>query len=773
MKLFSIHLYLVYIFSLIDGQSLENSECSWQDPGDKITPEIFWINMDKSIDRRINLQNHLEQVKLPHRRVKGLSLDNIYFPEDIRTTWDRYVAKIQTEEFIPHRRRAKINVKRKNYTHVMVGLYGRSKKNKLKEIGCTSSHLEAMRQAIYENKTTSRYALITEDDIQIPFNIDFDGLVASAPDDFGILQLFNSNEGSMESTWLRYIKSGHLWTASVQQQAASFWSTCAYLIDREVMKPIIDKIAYVENGWVYLKIIAGINKPCRPKLTSCCEFQNESMTFRFVDTPPCVWAAKGFQADSFIYATTKTYVLGSPLITNSVGGNQSTFHQDHVESIHQSAFARQRQYINEMISGKHQPPSFVTRACKKPLPITMTLEKRPPCLYPDKLSDTTIAPIYWVNQAEHEQQRVNMKQYLDQFLKRPNRRVEGITVQDLWLPADVRGAWQQRECVFHSSAVQAVPMIGGFQKEGVEDYEGVRNVQLIQINEEFPENIIPKAILSGLCGRGKGHNDMGDLSITVSHLKAIYEAVFLNQSSSPYALIIEDDVLIAFDLDIEELAESAPEDFGLLRLFTSHEQLMERHWVKYVRNNTDYWSPLPTERFYDAWSTKAYIINRKVLKESLQRVMREVLIEVEDPDTSRNQKKLGPDLIKPEESVTKFQKSLEFKVIAGLHNPCLPKECCKIITGKKLVFEEKPPCIRSIMGFLAQRFLWKLAPTYVLNIPVVTSAVNGIDSVFQGEKVEQFQILALKRQKQYINDLISGQVNVPSFAKMSCNRAIS
>ena len=35
------------------------------------------------------------------------------------------------------------------------------------------------KQAIYFNRTPSRFALITEDDIQIPFNIDFEKLVTS------------------------------------------------------------------------------------------------------------------------------------------------------------------------------------------------------------------------------------------------------------------------------------------------------------------------------------------------------------------------------------------------------------------------------------------------------------------------------------------------------------------------------------------------------------------------------------------------------------------
>jgi GR25 family glycosyltransferase involved in LPS biosynthesis len=353
--------------------AVEDPTCNYDKPKSAEAPEIFWINMDKSVARRETIEMHLTDTGHLNRRVKGLSLNNIYVPEDVLSSWDKYMALTMTGQPVRPREQMKLpkHLQGNNYTHILLGLVGRGGKNKLKEIGCTSSHLEAMRQAIYHNKTASKYAVIIEDDIQIPFNIDFVALAATAPQDFGILQLFNSNEESMESQWLRYVKKGHLWADSFQQQAASFWSTCAYLINREVMKPIIDRIAYEANGWVNLKIVAGLKKPCRPKISECCSFDNTTMTFTFSHIPPCIWVAKGFQADSYIYALAKTYVLSVPLITNGAGGNVSTFHQDHVISIHQSAFARQRGYINELITGRYPLPSFATLACRQPLPVRM------------------------------------------------------------------------------------------------------------------------------------------------------------------------------------------------------------------------------------------------------------------------------------------------------------------------------------------------------------------------------------------------------------------
>lgn len=76
-----------------------------------------------------------------------------------------------------------------------------------------------------------------------------------------------------------------------------------------------------------------------------------------------------FYADSFIYAMAKTYMLNIPLIANGVGGNSSTFHQDHVASIHKSAFQRQRRYVNSMLTGEEPLPKFAKPACK-PLDVT-------------------------------------------------------------------------------------------------------------------------------------------------------------------------------------------------------------------------------------------------------------------------------------------------------------------------------------------------------------------------------------------------------------------
>jgi GR25 family glycosyltransferase involved in LPS biosynthesis len=365
MEIQSIIFYL--LFSLLCIVFGDHNNCEWKKRED--APEVFWINMDKSRMRKVNMEKHLEEVGLRNFRVRGITPKEIYIPDDIETTWRTAQCKLQTSWEPPNKLELsfKYSSEWSSYLAYTSSLCGRGKKkNTAKELGCTISHLIAMMQAIYSPTAKSRYALIVEDDVQFPFDIDFQALTQSAPNGFGILQLFNSNEGSMESTWIRYTENPkYLWIQRHPVKYFDFWSTCAYLIDRVVMKEVIDAVIRQEKGWLNLKIVAGINSPCVPR--ECCV----NNTDQFIVHPPCVWAPRGYQADSFLYAMTKTYAMSIPIIANGLGGNQSTFHQEHVEMFHRKAFRRQREYINMMLSGKVKPPDFMKPACNQLLDINL------------------------------------------------------------------------------------------------------------------------------------------------------------------------------------------------------------------------------------------------------------------------------------------------------------------------------------------------------------------------------------------------------------------
>jgi hypothetical protein len=104
----------------------------------------------------------------------------------------------------------------------------------------------------------------------------------------------------MKETWRRYSKNNNaLWVPSHASRGLDFWSTCVYLINIPVMRRVIDEMAvYDSKGVLNMKILAGVTNPCVPH--ACC-----NGTQFYFDQSPCVYAPKGYQADSFIYASTK------------------------------------------------------------------------------------------------------------------------------------------------------------------------------------------------------------------------------------------------------------------------------------------------------------------------------------------------------------------------------------------------------------------------------------------------------------------------------------
>lgn len=355
-----IFVALVVIFTLNEAKT-----CKWTKRDD--APEVYWINMNKSVARRRNMEKHLNEVGFRHFRVRGLTPKEIYIPDDMERTWRTAACTLQTSWQPPVLATVAGNESSEFYRHTSytAALCGRGKKkNTPKELGCTTSHLMAMHRAVHSLTAKSRYALIVEDDVQFPFDVDYNTLAASAPGSFGILQLFNSNARSMERTMTAFARGGDLWNPRTLKQF-DFWSTCAYLIDRVAMKPVIDAVLQQERGWWAFRVIAGITSPCVPR--ACCG--NTSNTF--IHSPPCVFAPQGYQADSFLYAMAPSLMLSVPVIANGLGGNQSTFHQDHVEMLHRTAFRQQRVFINSLLKEEVRPPPFMKPACDDLLDVNM------------------------------------------------------------------------------------------------------------------------------------------------------------------------------------------------------------------------------------------------------------------------------------------------------------------------------------------------------------------------------------------------------------------
>ena len=123
---------------------------------------IAWINLDRSIDRKINMENILKNIHIPSYRIKAVDGKN----EDVR--------KIMNG----------INLER-NMTN--------------SEIACTLSHLKAIN---YLSKLKGYYFMICEDDVIFDninvINEDLKNIIKKCPD-FDILLLNKSYKKNLLS----------------------------------------------------------------------------------------------------------------------------------------------------------------------------------------------------------------------------------------------------------------------------------------------------------------------------------------------------------------------------------------------------------------------------------------------------------------------------------------------------------------------------------------------------------------------------------------------
>ena len=240
----------------------------------------------------------LSNMKLQSFSVDEIRHKRVYTPSDIMriaknsTAYD--MCKYQTNETIDHSVKS---MKANNKNHLVRGLC--TDKIKWAELHKTMSHLLAIYRAVHSTTASSKYALIIEDDVYIPFSIDYNALADSAPSDFGILQLM-TNYG-VKALWDSYTPT-NLWS---KRENNSYTSTGLYLINREKMRPIIDRIIHINPVYptiIQYTLIAAKSK-YKSNLSHECTKTAEDITKSLV----CV-AESTLAANRYIYALAPTYV---------------------------------------------------------------------------------------------------------------------------------------------------------------------------------------------------------------------------------------------------------------------------------------------------------------------------------------------------------------------------------------------------------------------------------------------------------------------------------
>ena len=253
----------------------------------------------------------LTDMKLKYFRVEGVSPKSVYIPRDIisdqtKGSYINNVCAYQTNETLS----ISLNtMQATNKTHITAGLCTQG--IKWAELYCTMSHLLAIYRAVYSTTATSKYALIMEDDVYMPINTDYNALAASAPSDFGILQLMTNYGRHIDALWEHYLKyPSNLW---IYRDTDSFWSTGIYLINREKLRLIIDSGIVTVNPLhpeiTQYRMIAtkSLNITTIPYQCSSISQLKKGHNSDPLSSKSCIHVERVI-ADSYIYNLTPTYV---------------------------------------------------------------------------------------------------------------------------------------------------------------------------------------------------------------------------------------------------------------------------------------------------------------------------------------------------------------------------------------------------------------------------------------------------------------------------------
>jgi GR25 family glycosyltransferase involved in LPS biosynthesis len=364
-----VALFLSSSFSIqLRQSSFANNSCSIKHATSNVHLGVYWINLEKSVERRHLMNLQMKGFGLTNNhRVKGFTPDHLIFPNE--KSWkpaDCSYRRLEKNESITNSMKLSNHDPSSNKTVHFSGLCGRPK-NTAKELAVTVSHLHAIYRAIHNHGSRDEeYALILEDDLVFAAEIDFKRLISDAPKDFLILQLVTSNSYVVDHLFKFYKKSGVSFVK--RKENDDFWCAGAYIIHKRRFSKIFHSQIFsrISDKSFLASVTAGYARPsCVP--ARCCARNASSVEFihNQISQTDCVKAPRGYQADHFLFAMAVgfTYILTVPLLLNSRLGNISTLHQEHV-SLHQLSFDKTKVIIQDMLLRSRYPvPNYVNAAC--------------------------------------------------------------------------------------------------------------------------------------------------------------------------------------------------------------------------------------------------------------------------------------------------------------------------------------------------------------------------------------------------------------------------
>ena len=166
---------------------------------------IFWINLDRSIERKNNMESILNNINIPYKRISAVDAKDPTFPTIINNL--------------------EIKDSLSNY-----------------EIACTLSHLKAINHA---SQNKGEYFMICEDDITFDnlkyFKKTLKDIILNSPP-FDILLIYKTCLFEIEETYAKWI--------DYYDKGIDFYiyGTCCYIISRSGINKINNYIKFDENN---------------------------------------------------------------------------------------------------------------------------------------------------------------------------------------------------------------------------------------------------------------------------------------------------------------------------------------------------------------------------------------------------------------------------------------------------------------------------------------------------------------------------------------------
>ena len=285
---------------------------------------VYWVNLYKSKSRRKYFSSQLDNLGMPYRRIRAFT------PRDD-------IVKNTTVAVIPKVKQTAV------------------------ELSCVISHLVAIHTAVYdETSKDKQYALITEDDVSFEMDVDFLTLAELAPKGFGALQLMTSSSPVVKNYWEKYKQEISLKMNASDYEKSTFpnellwkrrkfdsqyWSTQAYLINKEVVKSFIDRVvSYNSTTASYnIKIVTPSER-----LFPCLSSNRCFLPYRIV-------------GDTYLYSgLDPTYLNRIPIFNGASVGEKSTIHTRATKNTaHMKSFSEIAVVLNDVRNNSFFLPPYI------------------------------------------------------------------------------------------------------------------------------------------------------------------------------------------------------------------------------------------------------------------------------------------------------------------------------------------------------------------------------------------------------------------------------